>query len=96
VRCRAAYLERTLTSLAALVGLETMRVYVSQDGAALDVAAVARRFGAGRLGPPATRGYELWQHPRSPRLGLQQVRAQPLALSARLRLVSARLCCSSG
>ena len=72
-RSRPAYLERTLASLTKVAGLEAVSVYISEDGTALNVAEVARRFGESGLGPPASRGFELLQHPRAPQLGQNQV-----------------------
>ena len=79
---RVAYLDRTLASLTRLAGLEAVSVYVSEDGTAPDVAAVARHYGARGLGPPASRGFELLQHPRVPQLGEHQVWVHCLTASS--------------
>ncbi|KAK9813769.1 hypothetical protein WJX73_008446 [Symbiochloris irregularis] len=69
---RANYLERTLASLATLVGLEQMAVYISQDGYDESVHNMSLSFGSGPLSPPHTKAFEHWQRERIPQLHAKQ------------------------
>ena len=73
IACRPPYLEKTLTSLASLGGLQHLAVYVSQDGNHTGVQQVVQRIGAAELAPPHTKSFTHWQRERIPQLGTKQV-----------------------
>lgn len=78
---RTKYLEKTLSSLAELPGLDKVTVYISQDGEDMAVKDVIHDFGQGLLAPPKTRSFEHWQRKRLPQLGPDQASVQALFLS---------------
>lgn len=63
---------KTLDSLAGLVGLDRVTIYVSQDGKDTAVANVVQQYGQGALAPPHTSFFEHWQRDRVPQLGPDQ------------------------
>ncbi|DBA72905.1 TPA: hypothetical protein ACH3X2_009866 [Trebouxia sp. C0005] len=69
---RTKYLEKTLSSLAELSGLDKVTVYISQDGQDMAVKDVIHKFEEGPLAPPKTRRFEHWQRERLPQLGHDQ------------------------
>ncbi|KAL3157358.1 hypothetical protein ABBQ32_011839 [Trebouxia sp. C0010 RCD-2024] len=69
---RTEYLGKTLDSLAGLVGLDRVTIYVSQDGKDTAVANVVQQYGQGALAPPHTSFFEHWQRDRVPQLGPDQ------------------------
>ena len=75
---RTKYLEKTLSSLAELSGLDKVTVYISQDGQDMAVKDVIHKFEEGPLAPPKTRSFEHWQRERLPQLGPDQASVQTL------------------
>jgi hypothetical protein len=78
---RTKYLEKTLSSLAELSGLDKVTVYISQDGQDMAVKDVVLKFEEGPLAPPKTRSFEHWQRERLPQLGPDQASVQALFVS---------------
>jgi len=78
---RTKYLEKTLSSLAELSGLDRVTVYVSQDGQDMAVKDVIHKFEEGPLAPPKTRSFEHWQRERLPQLGPDQASMQTLCIN---------------